>query len=64
MLKIYFGRFKQNKLALTGLGIILALGILALAAHLVAPYAPDAQHLSQRLSSPSEDFMLPCMSDT
>ena len=48
----------RNKLSFIGLGLIALLFILALCAPLIAPYAPDTQHLSKRLASPGGGFLL------
>ena len=58
MLNIYWQRLKQNKLALAGLALIALVAVCALAAPLLAPYHPDAQHLAQRLQGPSSSFLL------
>jgi peptide/nickel transport system permease protein len=58
MLNIYFQRFKQNKLALTGLVCILLLFVVALFAKSIAPYDPNEQHLAQRLSGPCSRFLI------
>lgn len=44
---------KQNPLALIGLGIVVALLLIALLAPIIAPYDPLAQNLTQRLLPPS-----------
>jgi peptide/nickel transport system permease protein len=43
----------RHPLALTGLVIILLLVLIAVLAPLIAPYAPGAQHLADRLQAPS-----------
>lgn len=58
MWKIYFERIKRNKLALTGLGMILILAALALAAPRIAPVSPLEQNLLQRLQPPSAKHWL------
>jgi peptide/nickel transport system permease protein len=58
MLKIYFERFIRNRLAMAGLLLIASLTVLAVAAPLAAPYAPDQQHLVDRLHGPSTHFPL------
>ncbi|HCJ65922.1 MAG TPA: peptide ABC transporter permease [Elusimicrobia bacterium] len=55
MWKIYWRRLKRNKLALSGLSIILFLTILAIFAPLLTPYNPLEQNLLARLSSPSKE---------
>ncbi len=56
MWKIYWRRLKRNKLALSGLSIILFLTILAISAPLLAPYNPLEQNLLARLSPPSGKY--------
>ena len=46
-------RFRRNRPALLGLAIVLALVVVAAAAPLLAPVAPDAQNLRARLEPPS-----------
>jgi peptide/nickel transport system permease protein len=58
MLKLYLNRLKQNKLALTGTGAIVALALCALFATLIAPFDPTLQQLSHRLENPSFRFLL------
>lgn len=58
MLKLYFDRFKKNKLAIIGLGIIFLLIISALFAAKLAKYDPTELHLLQRLHGPSSQFIL------
>ena len=58
MFKLYFDRFRQNKLALIGLGIILLLVVLAFFAVKIAKYDPTELHLLQRLHGPSSQFLL------
>lgn len=58
MLRIYFRRFRQNRLAVIGLGMIVFLALIAAASAFIAPYDPDSQHLYQRLHSPSGNFLL------
>ncbi|MBN1621397.1 MAG: ABC transporter permease [Endomicrobiales bacterium] len=58
MLKIYFQRFKQNKLAITGLVLILILAFLAVLAPFISPFDPAEQNLAYRLESPSFSFLL------
>jgi len=53
MLKLYLERFKQNKLALIGVVIILILAVLAVLAFRLAPADPFAQNLLERLQAPS-----------
>lgn len=58
MFKLYFGRIKKNRLALAGLGMILILAVLALAAPLIVPVSPLEQNLLQRLQPPSAKHWL------
>jgi peptide/nickel transport system permease protein len=46
-------RFVHNRLAFTGLVIIVVFLIIAIAAPLIAPYTPDKQIIAERLSPPS-----------
>jgi len=48
----------QNKLAVAGLGLILALAVLAMAAPYISPHDPAEQHVISRLQSPSMKFVL------
>jgi len=51
-------RFARHRLALIGLGIIVALSLLALAARQVAPHDPIRQDLPHALAKPSAEFPL------
>ncbi len=53
--RLYFGwlRLKQNPLTMLGLGVILALVLVALLAPLLAHYGSNAQDLARRLNPPS-----------
>ncbi len=51
-------RFSRHRLAVAGLGLILALIVLALAARHVAPHDPLRQDLPQALVGPSAEFPL------
>jgi ABC-type dipeptide/oligopeptide/nickel transport system permease subunit len=53
-----WGRFLKHRLALAGLGLILALILLALSARQVAPHDPLRQDLPHALASPSIEFPL------
>jgi peptide/nickel transport system permease protein len=44
---------RRHPMALVGAGIVLLAALVAIAAPLVAPYAPSAQHLALRLQPPS-----------
>jgi peptide/nickel transport system permease protein len=58
MFNLYLNRFKQNKLALIGLGIILLLIISAVFAATIAKDDPTELHLLQRLHGPSSQYLL------
>jgi len=51
-------RFARHRLALIGLGVIVALSLLALAARQVAPHDPIQQDLPHALAEPSAEFPL------
>src|SRR6266496_1258152 len=51
-------RFSRHRLAVAGLGLILALIVLALAAPHVAPHDPIRQDLPHALDKPSAEFPL------
>lgn len=51
-------RFKRNKLALVGAGIIITLVVLAILAPLIAPYDPVEIDIDKKLEDPSEDHLL------
>ena len=53
-----WGRFLKHRLALAGLGLILALILLALSARQVAPHDPLRQDLPHALARPSIEFPL------
>ena len=53
-----WGRFLKHRLAVAGLGLILALILLALAARQVAPHDPLRQDLPHALAGPSIEFPL------
>lgn len=53
MWKIYWQRFRKNKLALSGLSIILLFSIIAIFAPLIANHNPIEQNLILRLQPPS-----------
>src|SRR5476649_1947725 len=53
MLRIYLERFKQNQLAVIGLGVIAILGVLAVFSPWISPKDPLAQNLVERLAAPS-----------
>ncbi len=53
MIQIYFERFKQNRLAVIGFGVVVVLGVLAILSPWLCPKDPLAQNLLERLQSPS-----------
>src|SRR5882762_2999367 len=53
MLKIYFERFRQNRLAIAGFVVIVSLAVLAISAPWLCPKDPLAQSLMDRLQGPS-----------
>ncbi len=48
----------ENKLSFIGLGLIAVLFCVAVFAPVIAPYKPDAQHLSMRLANPGRVFLI------
>lgn len=50
-------RFRKNKMALVGLGIVIFFILLAIFAPLIAPYSITEQNLSQRLQPPSSKHL-------
>ncbi|NNU91452.1 nickel transporter permease [Anoxybacillus sp. CHMUD] len=50
-------RFRKNKMALVGSGIVLFFILLAVFAPLIAPYEMNDQQLSMRLQAPSKDHI-------
>jgi peptide/nickel transport system permease protein len=54
----FWGRFKSNRLAVSGLTLVLGLFAVALLAHWLAPYDPNAIDLKQVLMSPSPIHLL------
>ncbi len=58
MFKVFWERFKHNKLALSGLIVILVLTIQACFAPFIAPYNPSEQNIANRLSPPSGKHFL------
>ena len=50
--------FRRNRIALVGLAIVLAIGLGAVAAQVIAPYDPIAPHYTDRLAPPSAKFPL------
>jgi peptide/nickel transport system permease protein len=53
MLKLYLERFRQNRLAVLGLAVIVVLAVVALASPRMSPKDPLTQDLTQRLQGPS-----------
>jgi len=53
MLKLYFERFKRNRLAVVGFVLIVVLAVLAILAPWLSPRDPLAQNLLERLQGPS-----------
>ena len=51
-------QFKKNKWALTGLGLLLLLAVVAIGADIVAPEGLDDQVLTRRFSPPSREALL------
>jgi len=58
MWKIFWRRFRRNKLAMLGAFIILSLAVAAIIAPLVAPFNPDQQDVLHRLEPPSPKHLL------
>ena len=58
MWKIFWRRFRRNKLALFGALIILSLAVVAIIAPLIAPFNPNQQDILHRLEPPSRQHPL------
>jgi len=58
MWKIFWRRFKRNRLALFGAVIILSLAVTAIIAPLIAPFDPNQQDILHRLEPPSARHFL------
>ena len=58
MWKIFWRRFRRNKLAMLGALIILSLAVVAIIAPFVAPFNPDQQDVLHRLEPPSRKHLL------
>ncbi len=58
MWKIFWRRFRRNKLALFGALIILSLTVVAVIAPLIAPFHPNEQDILHRLEPPSRKHLL------
>jgi peptide/nickel transport system permease protein len=53
MLRVYFERFKQNRLAIVGFAVIVTLAVCAVLAPWLCPRDPLVQNLVERLQAPS-----------
>src|SRR5690625_7443858 len=51
-------RFRRDKLAATGIILVLLLTLIALFAPYLAPYDPAQQHIIHRLKGPSDQFKM------
>jgi peptide/nickel transport system permease protein len=58
MWKIFWRRFRRNKLAMLGALIILSLAVVSIIAPLIAPFSPDQQDVLHRLEPPSRKHPL------
>jgi len=58
MWKIFWKRFRRNKLALFGALIIVSLTVVAVSAPFVAPFNPNQQDILHRLEPPSHKHLL------
>ena len=58
MWKIFWKRFKRNKLAMLGALIIFFLAVVAVSAPLIAPFSPNQQDVLHRLEPPSGKHFL------
>jgi peptide/nickel transport system permease protein len=58
MIRIYFQRFRQNRLAVGGFFVIVVLGILAIVAPRISPWNPTAQDLMHRLEAPTRSHWM------
>ncbi|NIM02567.1 ABC transporter permease subunit [bacterium] len=58
MWKIFWKRFRRNKLAMLGAFIIFSLAVVAIIAPLIAPFSPDQQDILHRLEPPSGKHFL------
>lgn len=56
--KSFWHYFKQNRLAVAGLAIILVVFFIAGTASLIAPYDPGKTNVSKKLKSPSSEHLL------
>ncbi|MCD6278124.1 MAG: ABC transporter permease [Desulfurococcales archaeon] len=57
MWKLTWRRFRKNKLAMTGLVMLLIIVAISALAPLIAPYSPIEQHLEDRLQPPSPKYL-------
>jgi len=58
MWKIFWRRFRRNKLAMLGALIIFSLAVVAVTAPLIAPFSPNQQDILHRLEPPSRKHPL------
>ena len=58
MWKIFWRRFRRNKLAMLGALIIFSLAVVAVIAPLIAPFNPNQQDILHRLEPPSHKHLL------
>jgi len=58
MWKIFWRRFRRNKLAMLGALIIFSLALVAVIAPLIAPFSPNQQDVLHRLEPPSPKHLL------
>ena len=57
-LALVWRRFVLRRLSVVALGALVLIGVLAVAADLVAPYPPGEQHLDDILEGPGGDYLL------
>ena len=57
-LMLVWRRFAQRRLSVAALGVLVLIGVLAVAADVVAPYPPSEQHLDDILEGPSGGYLL------
>jgi len=58
MWKVFWRRFRRNKLAMLGALIIFSLALVAVIAPLIAPFSPNQQDVLHRLEPPSRKHLL------
>src|SRR4051812_8192134 len=56
--RIFFHKFKKNKLAVFGAIVLLIIIILSVLAPWISPYPMDKTHLASKLAAPGKDFWL------